>query len=56
MMTKLLGRSDENTVKIVVVGYKSKNYRGCYKGDDNQSFSESFEAVDAKSEKVLCDN
>jgi hypothetical protein len=51
MMTKLLRRSDENTVKIVVVGYKSKNYCGCCKADDDQSFSESFKAVDAEENK-----
>lgn len=56
MMTKLLRRSNENTVKIVVVGYKSKKYRWCHKADDNQRFSKSFEAVDAESEKRLRDN
>jgi hypothetical protein len=55
-MTKLLRRSDENTVKIVVVGYEGKNNCGCDKADDNQSFSESFKAVDAEREKILCDN
>lgn len=51
-MTKLLRRRDENTVKIVVVGYKSKNYCRYHKTDDYQTFSESFKAVDAKNEKT----
>lgn len=45
MSLNSLGRRDEDTVEIVVVGYESEHERGCAEADDDESLLKLFEAV-----------